>query len=479
MSYLSGPELKGFKQAVISLWFKVPQASIDAAMRAANSDDFDSRIPLTTGGVIPLVTFGQIFDDAYGIITTIDGSNSYTSNSWLVFNLCEQLLLGSSQISYNNIKQSKGSTYTLDPGHIGIDCTGTSTNPPTLRVYLQTENYASMSKVPGESSSTFGTADYLHEGSYVFDIDGNLCGSVEQQKLTYASGDTYVLEGKVWESQTTFYDGTDLFVNSSREAFGGSSNISITPDAWHHLLVSFDISGKVTATGGENPKISSSCKMWIALDDKNYDGTDLPLAGYPGFLGPNDIYTQKALNTTTDSGMPPPLNRTVVEVGLVNHSVLESPGGPPTYSLSSTSIPTGLVGLPATNDLKNVVRNVQMAEFLLFTDVTLDTSVEKNRRLFITAEGKPVNPSPITIPVSTLAVGDPATWKPGADWPAFIFEPDPSSVPTSNKILGTAAVDFTKCSLNWMMGRNLGKAKGKFVRTGKVKVYFPDPKLGG
>jgi hypothetical protein len=55
MSYLSVENLDEFKQAVISLWFKVPQKAIDKAKE--NYSDADPAPPLN--GIVPLVVFGQ------------------------------------------------------------------------------------------------------------------------------------------------------------------------------------------------------------------------------------------------------------------------------------------------------------------------------------------------------------------------------------------------------------------------------------
>jgi hypothetical protein len=129
-----------------------------------------------------------------------------------------------------------------------------------------------------------------------------------------------------------------------------------------------------------------------------------------------------------------------------------------------------------------------MAEFVMWTGVTLDTAQEANRRLFITAPDKkgkqyPTSPTPVYIPITKTAVGDPPTWDwdSAPDTPAFVpplSSMDPTAIPSSIKALGgVAAIDFTRCSINWQMGRNLGKLKGKVVKKGKIKEYFPDPHI--
>jgi hypothetical protein len=254
-----------------------------------------------------------------------------------------------------------------------------------------------------------------------------------------------------------------------------------TADQWHHVLISVDLR-EISTHGAASSdlidslmadRVSSSCKLYVAIDDKNYIKGDLP--DWVDGGGDNDVISSDAAYTTRRAPQ-----------SITNADGTTGEGPIPTYDCAM-SIPKGDLGLPATAEYVKNVFKCEMAEFLMFTGVTLDTGVEKNRRLFITAKDNngrqfPVNPTPIYIPISKTAVGDPPTWEPGADTPAFVpplSSLDLSAVGSGNKILGTPEVDFTKCSFNWMMGRNLGKFKGKVKRVGKVKDYLPNPMLGG
>lgn len=213
--------------------------------------------------------------------------------------------------------------------------------------------------------------------------------------------------------------------------------------------------------------------MYVAIDDVNY-----PTGGYL-FPDTNKVITGGA--------------QTIANTYQAQHDesdgqggIIRTPVGPvPSYSLTGMSVPAAEVGIPATEKYVDHIRKVEMAEFMMWTGVTLDTSVEANRRLFISAPDKngrqlPVNPSSIYIPMVKEAVGDPATWEPGADSPAYAIPPsaqDPSAFGSGNKVLHTPQIDFTRASQNWMMGRNLGTLKGKVVRTGAIKAYFPDPSI--
>lgn len=227
----------------------------------------------------------------------------------------------------------------------------------------------------------------------------------------------------------------------------------MTPDEWHHVLISLDL----TDISVTNETVNSFAKLYVALDDA-------------------DRKTNNTPSLISD-----------------DHGVIPGDASPRpnfSYSLSGAKIPSGGVelGVPGIAKYVGKIRDAYMAELLIFTGVTIDTSVEANRRLFITKPDKngakrPTNTTPLTIPMRKYAVGDPVKWEPGADWPAFAPGLlDPSGIPTVIKLNGKATiadVDFTKCQFNWQMGRNLGTSKSKVVRTGPVRAEYPDPKLTG
>jgi hypothetical protein len=259
----------------------------------------------------------------------------------------------------------------------------------------------------------------------------------------------------------------------------GNGRVPVTPDQWHHVLVSFDLSYGCSTVGppatpipggdppwgagdfwlndAEGTRINS--RLWYAFDDVNYNGTFLGPYNIDGVGGdPNGILTRTASNT------------------------LSNLAGSPTCVVSAPNLPAygAPLGLPAAPLYVNDIYKVELAEFLMFTGVSMDTGIEANRRLFITADGKPVNPTPTMTPLSKTTVGDPTTWEPGADASNFASSASaPGTGGSANKILGTPVVDFTRSSLNWTTGRNLGSAKGPVVKTGEIKAYFPDPMLGG
>ena len=198
--------------------------------------------------------------------------------------------------------------------------------------------------------------------------------------------------------------------------------------------------------------------MYVAIDDKDYKTGSYPLEG-------------------TNKVVPGGAAAVVGMEGGENC-------GPGSYSLPSMSVPSAPVGIPGVAKYVDRIRQVEMAELLFFVDQTLDTSNVENRRHFITGKGKdgyqrPTNTFPLFIPMRKFAIGDPFYWEDGADNPAFappLF--DPSAWPSGIKGLGTAEIDFTKCSWNWQMGRNIGKLRGKVAKTGRIKEYDPATRPG-
>jgi hypothetical protein len=504
MSCLSGIELKSFTKAVISFWFRLPQASVKAAKKSWTGEDgklFD--------GIIPLVVIGK------------PGSGNSAQN-WTT----EQVQTGESSGGYEYTGATDTSSISVDPsgfcgghGQYSYFCTVTHTKtagtftalPP---VYSYTEMVVFSQGPAAPTNPTFIGVDCSIDPPVLlvnFQSNTKCTASGYAFQRTVAPGDNIQGEGLTPQAgeegtviitgcsipfgvQIPFYDiestggftpvyyppgystGPPVVSNSditdqTVDATGAiySDKLSVTPDRWHHVLVSVDLSEVATHGGEVNgtiANIDSSSKLYVAMDDKNYTGSNLSSNWTGG--GPNDVITDEARRI---AGALPPVD----DAG--------NPIATPTYSVKM-SVPSGVLGIPAHATFVTNIYNVQMAEFLMWVGETLDTGVEKNRRLFIAPDKKgilkPVNPTPIYIPIAKTAVGDPATWEPGADSSAFVpplSALDPSAAGSGNKLLGTPVIDFTKASLNWMMPRNLGTSRGKIAKIGKIKPYFPDPSI--
>lgn len=507
MSYLTLPNgIPDFSKIVISFWFFCSSETMKKA------HDEGTSIDLLVFGDRPTVTG---FHAAQGPDKTYD-------IAWF-------------EVDEGPFPQGYHATGETGSGWLGNDTilgTGSDSQTPPSMIYLSTTDTSLILNVTlqlshsGESagagftttidatntmnvvSSPFGipefTDDYLGTSGYApppFHVD------------------------QVGTEITLPEQGDKFNIGGSMAGVEGSRSCEVTPDAWHHVLFSVDLSGEMSSSGtlstmtlipGDHPynwavdteaSIMTGCKVWLAIDDENVSGQDLVTAILPEMgLGPNDLVSQSTAGTWHQGNNNDYTTHNIfrhIEEFNSGFGVWEQSykgyGVLPTYSLSEIEIKAkGFpLGIPSTedwgiNEHPPSILKVSMAELQIFTGVTLDTTVEANRRLFITAKGKdgkqrPLNPTPITIPINRLAdISDPATWEPGADWPAYVPPLlDPSVIPSTVKFDGgtatTADVDFTKSSVNWQAGVNLGTAsKGEKVeKTGKIKAYSPDPSIGG
>jgi hypothetical protein len=500
MSYLTTPELDEFDKAVISVWFKVPQASLDAAQKEEDdwydehSEDDDPPPPPPLLGLVPLLVFGKEgtgnskvesenspspHTETHSLHSCATVDATY-DNSWPTCSVSWDNFCGDS--SYETHWSEVTVSYSATPGkptnpsYVAIDGSG------HLRINFESTK---MAEVSGFCGLTSGSSDHTTGGhtdlcchypitsgcgggseSVTDPLPGTLCGlmmwvfgMIGLHMLTAVADNCEIGGG----GGNEFVEGTAEYGPVPADFGTGAIGVSLpntqedqplAGDAWHHVLISVDMSEGAAASGGGG--ISASCTMYVAIDDKDYKTGSYPLEG-----------TNK-----------------VVPGGAA--FVTNLPGGencgPGSYSLTDMTVPSAPVGIPSVEKYVDKIRKVQMAELLFFTGVTLDTSKEDNRRHFITAPGKdgfqrPTNSAPLYIPMRKFAIGDPATWEPGADNPAWappLF--DPSIVPTAARLDGdptVAQIDFTRCQWNWQMGLNLGKLHGKVEKTGKIKALIP------
>jgi hypothetical protein len=281
-----------------------------------------------------------------------------------------------------------------------------------------------------------------------------------------------------WTTSETWGDQSQaIYCNCSREFFGGNCgghpstpSFVFTPDQWHHVLISFDISGSVSSQGSLNSDwpteraITSDCLMWLAFDDVNYDGINLPCsqtsqidtkqAYVDGHLEGNEIAPLRAVEIAYWNNNPYG-SQTIYEwQGWIAHHSESGQDVRPHYSLASNGLVTDgqPFAIPAMPQFVNNIFMIEMAEFQMWFDKTLDTSIVANRRLFVDAKGKPVKPS-----VAQAKLGEPAI--------------------------------LLHRSGNWIVGKDTGtlgefpdstlKADGQFAPTGRIKRYRPDPSLHG
>lgn len=340
-------------KGVVSVWVFVPAETAEAAEEGFSGDGVDYEV---FNGTIPLITWGDqqtgtIYEWFFPPVVVEDPADPENFGPYNLGNL--SLVTG----SHSNYRP---------PSYIGIKCEGGELSVQT--------NFQSSTFPSCANTSVSITDIHLNEPSGPYTI------GLEATDASYTD------------------EGTPTF-------FGGTSLAAFTTDAWHHILISWDFTGGCsvmgTGTTSSDPGapygdyVTSDCKMWFSLDDENKHSTDLPalwIGDNGGDADNNVIITELCASFSGEPLMIIDSAPTDIEFG--NPSVSESVDIPvsPISVPSSLAVnkPTDSVGGSTTVSPNLLIR---MAEMQVFFGVTLDTSVEANRRAFITESGRPASPS--------------------------------------------------------------------------------------
>jgi hypothetical protein len=344
MGYIQLPGgIPDFSEAVISFWFRVPQASMDIAKAQYDANtgrnvNMKGVLPLVSFGMNPTISFFKTVSD--GIDTTIvaDGSSKTT------------------------------------PCVVGVLC-----DDDGLRLYVRIQYSNGGSSTPSDPAS-----DILISGPDFFQVGGVMQGSV------ITSGPTQV-----------------------------NKFITVTPDQWHHVLISFDMSEGSSATiTGDSVSFGSLCGFWLAYDDVNYNGQYL-CPNSPRCFGPG--FTGDANGIASNYSM-------YAKVGSFAAGPIPTSGSP--------------IGIPTDSNNSEFVYPVGMAELQIFAGISLDTSVETNRRAFVTSSGAAANPA------------------------------------DAQALLGQAPDILLHSTANWKAGTNTGSFDGNFTDTGTITASTVPTALG-
>lgn len=174
---------------------------------------------------------------------------------------------------------------------------------------------------------------------------------------------------------------------SRAPSFTDFQQLEVTPDVWHHALISFDISPtcSVTFSNANRPVenvISPGPTFSWAFDDVVMVGPSMQPAG-GGVAAPladpiddRFIIPQGLLSIVVSGDFTAtPIEDSTDFVVTVADSAIASSGNP--------------IGIPTSAAFVDNVHNIELAELQVFTGVTLDTTVQNNRRAFIKADGSP------------------------------------------------------------------------------------------
>ena len=438
MSYLTlAAGIPDFSKAVISFWFRVPRESVIAAANASGIDA--GGIGIGEGytmlqQIIPLVTFGQqqvrtLYQEHLHDVAVLHPYTPPGADFSVPFP-------GTTYITPSYVY---GGSYKEDPCFIGLLCNSDG----TFSVVFKLQMDVSMSL--GGGAVTYATTR--------MDI---WSGSDPSAPTDTSLGSGFVgLFPNIGYSTIAAVPEVD---NGELEFFQVQANKQYEPDIWHHVLLSFDVGGLISIG---TPFASSECRLWYAIDDKDYRGAEnlQPYRDTGGMWGPDNLDPNAILTRTAwrYSGYDPAWEATQY---YKNHYI-----GLPSGTLSGVLVPSdeAPIGIPSSTAYMDGIFRCEMAEFQMWTGVTLDTGVISNRRAFVDEDGKPV------VPEGT--------------------EDDPRS--PAGRLLGKEPEILLHGSSDWKVGHNTGTIgieedsegnkvdipEGQFKPTAKIEAWEPDPSL--
>jgi len=462
-----------FNQAVISLWFIAPRATILQVAQHANATP--GRVLMR--GILPLMTFGETF-----IVKPVQSQPgpiaSYIEQNYIY------------DVNYSPTGAPRTITYrtkptfdtpqsvVVDTSYVGIFCDLDSEGKLTAELKLRLQMHAH-----GEGRWLY-KYNHLSIGDRKILRSGHNAAPVKDTAWDYSSNScltTGVVPDAVGKQTNTAVDYTAPFLDGNGpDVFAVGNRITVVPDKWHHVLISFDLSQKSTAEGAivdaiypicntvpggrriELRRITNSCKAWIALDDTNYVGEQLRYGHGVAGLGDNDVATEEQYNAATRTEGQY-YQKSWQLTGLAGEQTFSS-GGMPTmiylpHLMPTAGFPLGIPCVPQS--VGHPYHHVEMAEFQMFTDVTMDLSDDRNRRAFIAVE------------------------KDSEDKPTGFLVP--TKPKTAEAFVRKRPEVLLHGQTDWIKGKNTGSTgtnnkgeiipSGQFKPTGTIKKYKPDPKV--
>ena len=360
MSYLSLPlGLADFRKGVISLWFRLPLESLDAVREAGDA------MPLGTPFryIMPLFTFGDPLTQHAQVTNFENVANpvGFTPDPPIV-------ILSPTSFTITGEE-------TIEPSHVGINCAAEGVG--YLVMNWQMAGRAVLTHIGDQISliDLYRGEDWVGDPPDMSPGTGWGTGPDETYAHTISTVD--VSDAR----------------NARPEYFFVNPNLALAADTWHHILLSFDFSNACTTHGPpqlEDPDgtshantaegTDSACQFWYAVDDLDYRESDDALGPYyvDGGSG-NEILTENAWDVANDV------------TGLIGNLW----GVPSSCDFGPEDLPTAdsPLGIPAAPVWVDNIYAVEMAEFQMFTGVTLDTGIEDNRRAFVAEDGTPMPPA--------------------------------------------------------------------------------------
>lgn len=315
-----------FNIVTMSLLVRIPAATIAAAETKYGALDSVTGYWL---GVVPFLTWGEQTTGTSTSVGSVLLGNSGPG--------CGELdLFGTQVVDEGEFPQG--------PGYIGLRC-DPGADGPVIEVHIP-------AGIPASCTNT-----------------------------TVVTSDVIIEPSPVCTQEYIDSDASDARDEARDDWFGANSDTIVEADTVYHILISWDLSGGSATQGDGAPTecITAYSMMWMAVNDVNKTGDDLPMV-WPG--GDFDVNGHVSDVTGTYAG------------------VADRSTGPVSVTLAVGTVPTNPLCIPGPAEIDvtgggtdEPVLNIQVSDFQIFTGIALDTSVEANRRAFITSGGDPVSPS--------------------------------------------------------------------------------------
>ncbi|WP_375764111.1 hypothetical protein ACE10X_06995 [Bradyrhizobium sp. Pha-3] len=471
------------KKMLWSIWFRAPAESLAAAKAEFEAwrDSGIDRAPLT--GIVPIAVFGsprtaRKFDVAFREVGTIPAITNYIWDT----SICGWRQNGPTtpaqpeQVAYYVFNDE---TRNIDPSYIGIDCSG-DVPKLSVNIVMPSNNLASFEgawpaikttdrpAAMGLYGTVTATAECTPPVNNHAPGDGSICDLEHKPSVLpfndITNTDTYesnaeVVMGYRPETFRTVPAGNvgELSFGElmSSAALGGGQKV--TPDEWHHLLLSIDLTNSCSTDGvlsdgttfgtlndTEGHRTSSACRMWISFDDVNLTKKALSSYWPSGYSDPNAILPVNGYYVADDVTVS--MSRTIDDCwgnNITNVQVQQQPK----FRYTPAAFAPGKVSFPAAAPFVDMSKRIEMGEAQVFTGVTVDSSQQNVRRAFITKDGSP------------------APLKKASD------------------LLGKKPEILVHGSANWKKARNTGTLADPNnnlggVVVGQIEKFKPNPKLG-
>jgi len=329
MSYLqlTANPMADSAKGVISFWFRFSQDALDAATAYGEAYTFKvhPEEPKILQWTIPFITFGRVVSDDVWDSQSVNVGDPFP---WFV---PWPVLV---------------TTMPAEPSHIGVSVQGLLVNnewqgrgEARIRIVFKMETEEQAEGYVTKTDKVVWTPDPA---------------GGPPQPQTYVSDISYVRTGPPAK-------------------FTIDAKFTLAPDTWHHMLLSYDFSDGCTVAAlpnyaGAQPvgdTTSAYAKIWYAVDDQHRGGKD-DMGDYWVEKDDNGIISEAGYGAIGSyNPAPPPPN-------------LHGNIPPPSYQWEgSVPLNNGPVGIPAAVEYVDTVYHCEMAEFQMWTGVTLDTSIEK------------------------------------------------------------------------------------------------------